>query len=124
MKNTNTILNSLLAEALPVAENWLRQVIRDEVRRTIEEERQKARPERYLSRDEVCQLIGISKPTLWKKWNGNHPESYYPGASPPKRRQGTPPFYAKLNLKGKRGFLKGKPGAASCSARTFKNTLV
>lgn len=67
MRNTNTILNNLLAEALPVAENWLRGVIRDEVRRTIEEERQKARPERYLSRDEVCQLIGISKPTLWKK---------------------------------------------------------
>ena len=67
MKNTNTILNSLLAEALPIAENWLRKVIREEVRRTIEEERQKARPERYLSRDEVCQLIGISKPTLWKK---------------------------------------------------------
>ena len=67
MKNTNTILNSLLAEALPVAENWLRQVIRDEVRRTIEEERQKARPERFLSRDEVCTLLGISKPTLWRK---------------------------------------------------------
>lgn len=67
MKNTNTILNSLLAEALPVAENWLRQVIRDEVRRTIEEERQKARPERYLSRSEVCELLGISLPTLWRK---------------------------------------------------------
>lgn len=67
MKNANTILNNLLAEALPVTENWLRQVIRDEVRRTIEEERQKARPERYLSRDEVCKLIGISKPTLWRK---------------------------------------------------------
>ena len=67
MRNTNTILNNLIAEVLPVAESWLRGVIRDEVRRTIEEERQKARPERYLSRDEVCQLIGISKPTLWKK---------------------------------------------------------
>ena len=67
MRNTNNILNNLLAEALPVAENWLRGVIRDEVRRTIEEERQKARPERYLSRDEVCKLVGISKVTLWKK---------------------------------------------------------
>lgn len=67
MKNTNNILNSLLAEALPVAESWLRQVIRDEVRRTLQEERQKARPERYLSRDEVCKMIGISKVTLWKK---------------------------------------------------------
>ena len=67
MRNTNNILNNLLAEALPVAENWLRGVIRDEVRRTIEEERQKARPARYLSRDEVCTLLGISKPTLWRK---------------------------------------------------------
>lgn len=67
MKNTNNILSSLMAEALPVAENWLRQVIRDEVRRTIQEEQQKQRPERYLSRDEVCKIIGISKPTLWRK---------------------------------------------------------
>lgn len=67
MKNTNTILSSLMAEALPIAEDWLRNVIRDEVRRTIQEEQQKARPERYLSRDEVCKLIGISKPTLWRK---------------------------------------------------------
>ena len=61
------ILNNLMAEALPLVENWLRGVVADEVRRTIEEERQKARPERYLSRDEVCKLIGISKPTLWRK---------------------------------------------------------
>ena len=67
MKNTNTILNSLIAEALPIAENWIRQVIRDEVRRTIEEERQKARPERYLSVSEVCLLLGVSKVTLWAK---------------------------------------------------------
>ncbi len=67
MKDTNSILSTILGEALPIVENWLRGVVADEVRRTIEEERQKARPERYLSRDEVCQLIGISKPTLWKK---------------------------------------------------------
>lgn len=67
MDKTNTILTNLLSEMLPGVENWLRGVVSDEVRRTIEDERQKARPERYLSRDEVCQLIGISKPTLWKK---------------------------------------------------------
>ena len=67
MTNTNSILSNILAEALPTVETWLRGVVADEVRRTIEEERQKARPERYLSRDEVCKLIGISKPTLWKK---------------------------------------------------------
>lgn len=67
MANTNTILNNLLSEALPIVENWLRGIVADEIRRTLEEEQKKSRPERYLSRDEVCQLIGISKPTLWKK---------------------------------------------------------
>lgn len=66
MKNTNTILNSLLAEALPIVENWLRDVIRDEVRRTIEEERQKARPDVYLTRQETAQALKVSLPTLWK----------------------------------------------------------
>ena len=67
MANNKTILNSLLSEALPLVEEWLREVVSDEVRKTLDDERKKARPERYLSRDEVCQLIGISKPTLWKK---------------------------------------------------------
>lgn len=65
--NTNTMLSSLLAEALPIVEEWLRKVVADEVRKTIQEEREKAKPERYLSRDEVCQLCGISKVTLWQK---------------------------------------------------------
>ena len=65
--NTNTILSSLLTEALPIVEGWLRKVVADEVRRTIQEEQEKAKPERYLSRDEVCQLCGISKVTLWQK---------------------------------------------------------
>ena len=67
MANNKTILNNLLSEALPFIEEWLRGVVSDEVRKAVEQERKKERPERYLSRDEVCQLIGISKPTLWKK---------------------------------------------------------
>lgn len=67
MTNTNTILSSVLGEALPLIEGWLRNVVADEVRKTIESEQQKAKPERYLNREEVCELIGISKPTLWKK---------------------------------------------------------
>ena len=67
MNNTNSILSRLFAEALPVVEQWLREVVADEVRRTIQDEQKKAKPERYLSRDEVCKLIGISKVTLWKK---------------------------------------------------------
>ena len=67
MENTNNILNSLLAEALPVVESWLRGVVADEVRRTIEDERKKEKPERYLSREEVCELLGISKVTFWDR---------------------------------------------------------
>ena len=52
---------------LPVFENWLRNTVRDEMEKTLEAEREKARPERNLTRDEVCNLLHISKPTLWKK---------------------------------------------------------
>ena len=67
MDKTNTILTNLLAEALPGVENWLRGVVSDEVRRTLELERKKERPERLLSRDEVCKMLGISKVTLWAR---------------------------------------------------------
>lgn len=67
MQSNKTILSSLLSEALPLVEEWLRQVVSDEVSRTLENERKKARPERYLSRSEVCELLNISKPTLWAK---------------------------------------------------------
>ena len=66
MQNSNNILNSLFSEALPFVETWLRGVVSDEVRKTLDEERQKAKPERNFSRDEVCALLHISKPTLWK----------------------------------------------------------
>lgn len=67
MANNKMILNSLLSEALPFVEEWLRGVVSDEVRKAVEQERAKAKPERYLSRSEVCSLLGISQPTLWKK---------------------------------------------------------
>ncbi len=67
MLNANNILNSLFSEALPFVETWLRGVVSDEVRKTLNEEQQKAKPERNLTRDEVCELLHISKPTLWKK---------------------------------------------------------
>lgn len=63
----NDILNNLFSEALPFVEKWLRGVVGDEVRKTLNEEQQKAKPERNLTRDEVCELLHISKPTLWKK---------------------------------------------------------
>ena len=66
MQNANNILNNLFSEALPFVETWLRGVVSDEVRKTLDEERQKVKPERNLTRDEVCNLLHISKVTLWK----------------------------------------------------------
>lgn len=60
-------IKNVMGAMLPVFENWLRNIVRDEMDRTLEAEREKARPERNLTRDEVCNLLHISKPTLWKK---------------------------------------------------------
>ena len=60
-------IKNVMGAMLPVFENWLRNTVRDEMDRTLEAEREKARPERNLTRDEVCNLLHISKPTLWKK---------------------------------------------------------
>ena len=37
--NANSLITLLSAETLPLVENWLRSVIADEVRKTIEQER-------------------------------------------------------------------------------------
>ena len=66
MQDANYILNNLFSSALPFVETWLRGVVSDEVRKTLDEERQKVKPERNLTRDEVCELLHISKVTLWK----------------------------------------------------------
>ena len=66
MQNANNILNNLFSEALPFVETWLRGVVSDEVRKTLDEERQKAKPERNLTRRETCELLHVSLPTLWK----------------------------------------------------------
>lgn len=60
------IINTILGEAIPTIEDWLRNVVADEVRRTIEDERKKARPECYLSRIETAKTLKVSLVTLWK----------------------------------------------------------
>ena len=65
MANTKMVLSNLLSEGLPIVENWLRAVVADEVRRTIETERQKSKPEKMLTRHEVCEILNVSLPTLW-----------------------------------------------------------
>lgn len=60
-------ITALVAEVLPVFETWLRSTVRDEMQKTLEADREKARPVRMLSRDEVCAMANISMPTLWQK---------------------------------------------------------
>lgn len=57
----------MVAEVLPIFENWLRATVRDEMLKTLATDRAKAKPEKMLSREEVCEILHISKPTLWAK---------------------------------------------------------
>ena len=54
-------------EFLPLAEQWLRAAVREEVADAIEADRQKKRPPKMYGRDEVCKILNISKPTLWQR---------------------------------------------------------
>lgn len=60
-------IQKVIGTFLPIVENWLRQTVRDEMQKTLQADREKAKPERTYSRDEVCQMAHISKVTLWKK---------------------------------------------------------
>ena len=60
-------ITRLVGEVMPVFEDWLRETVREEMIKTLEADRQKAKPERMLTRDEVCKMLHISKPTLWQK---------------------------------------------------------
>lgn len=64
---SGTIINGLLAEALPQVEAWLRGIVSNEVSKVLQQKEQEKKPEKTYSRDEVCERLKISKPTLWKK---------------------------------------------------------
>ena len=60
-------ITTMVAEVLPIFENWLRATVRDEMLKTLATDRALAKPEKMLTRDEVCEILHISKPTLWTK---------------------------------------------------------
>lgn len=63
----NKLLDVFLYEVLPSLESWLRKTVREEMERTLNDDNQKKKPERMLSRDEVAHMLNISLPTLWAK---------------------------------------------------------
>lgn len=50
-----------------MVQDWISTTIRDEVEKALEADRQKLKPCKQFSRDEVCEMLKISKPTLWAK---------------------------------------------------------
>lgn len=58
-------MTTMLAGIMPAVENWLRAAVREEVANALQADRQQAKPERMYSRDEVCAMLHVSKPTLW-----------------------------------------------------------
>ncbi len=70
-------MTTMFAGMMPVVENWLRTAVREEVANALEADRQQAKPEKMYSREEVCELLHISKPTLWVKTkNGEIPATH------------------------------------------------
>ena len=67
-------ITNFVGEILPIFENWLRATVREEMIKTLDADRQKAKPETMLTRDEVCKMLHISKPTLWQKTKGGEIE--------------------------------------------------
>lgn len=60
-------IEKMVTEMLPSLENWLRAAMREEMAKVLEADHAKAKPEKHLTRDEVCELMHITKPTLWRK---------------------------------------------------------
>ena len=44
-----------------------REIVREEVTKAIDDARKQEKPERMYTRREVCQLLHITMPTLWRR---------------------------------------------------------
>ncbi len=58
---------SLFDVIVPTIDRHLRDLVKEEVAKALEDDRKKQKPNKQFSRNEVCELLNISKPTLWQK---------------------------------------------------------
>ena len=56
-----------MAELLPHVENFFRVIVREELEKTLEADHEKEKPVKMYSRAEACEVLKISKVTLWAK---------------------------------------------------------
>ncbi len=47
--------------------SWSAKIVKEEITNALEEARQQERPEKMYTRGEVCQLLHITMPTLWRR---------------------------------------------------------
>jgi excisionase family DNA binding protein len=60
-------ISKIISDFLPCVEAWLREAMSQEIAKALEADRAKQKPEKMYTRDEVCAMLGISKPTLWAR---------------------------------------------------------
>lgn len=59
--------NNLLNLFVELVGQSFRQIVKEEITNALEEARQQERPEKMYTRREVCQLLHITMPTLWRR---------------------------------------------------------
>jgi excisionase family DNA binding protein len=55
----------LIQQAIPAIETWLRATVNDEVSKALQADREKRQFVKRYTREETCEILGISKTTLW-----------------------------------------------------------
>ena len=68
-----------MTDFLQIVEEWLRATVKDEMAKALEADREKAKPEKMLTREEVCAMLRCSKPTLWQRTKAGEIEAIHIG---------------------------------------------
>ena len=68
---TEKVMDNNVTEILlgfgSLLESWIREAVSQEVSKALEADHARQKPEKMYTRDEVCQMLSISLPTLWAR---------------------------------------------------------